>query len=79
MSDVTSSFSRSTSLCSLFPGKNLEKRRWQSWSAVEEGDLPICPCIRVFLSRGRAADNPELHSRGKPGSRLATEVTFLED
>lgn len=67
-------------LCNLFLGKNLEERRWQSWSTEEgRGDLPICPCIRVSLSWGRSADNPRLGSGEKPGSRLATGVTFLED
>lgn len=66
-------------LRNLFLGKNLEDRGRQSWSDWEGGDLPIYPCIRVFLSLGRAADNPGLGSWGKPRSRLATGVTFLED
>ncbi|KAM7387960.1 hypothetical protein PAMP_024164 [Pampus punctatissimus] len=50
ISDVTSTFSCATFLRNLFLGKNLEDRKWQSWSDWEGADLPICPCIRVFLS-----------------------------
>lgn len=64
---------------SLFLGKNLEDTRWQRWNFREGDDLPICPCIRVFLSVGRTTDNPGSGSRGILRSRLATGVTFVED